>query len=431
MHLLKCLLSITVALLSCGAYATAFEDLDRACVQQSPYLQHLGVALNADQCLEARDLVNSKLDFRTAPDPTALLKQMQKLNSNTLSKPVKSLRLMSYNVALLEAKALGLATVMSSPYLNERRERLPEAIFATQADVIFLQEVWVGSVRFFEDEAEKHGYTSFSTNKKNYDDGLMLLVRNDFMNDSKTLSVRAIRYETQSYIETYGTLSVARGMIKVSLEHEKLGRLHLYNTHLLSFRGNWLDRINQTRELGKNIVESTPEDDLVFVGGDMNAGPYYRDDHWVGYLGYQAQDWWRNAVAYPALLHYGRLNDLMVMGLSEEDADLDVRYGNAVFNKLNKAKDSPGSMADWCKAIPPHRVFTATDCNSLHTAQYPEYEQPARQDHLFVHDTLGRIKVRDRKILFTEQIRISDAITTELSDHYGVMVDVDIGAEKC
>lgn len=429
MHLPSWFLLILAALLSSGAYAKAFEDLDRACVQQSPYLQHLGVALEADQCLEARDLVNSALDFKSAPDPTTLLKQMQKLNSNTLSKPVKSLRLLSYNVALLEAKALGLLSVMSSPHLNARRELLPEAIFATEADVIFLQEVWVGSVKFFEDVAEKNGYTPFSSNKKNYDDGLMLLVKNDFMNDAKMLSVRAIRFNTQSYLETYGTLSVARGMIRISLDHKRLGTVHLYNTHLLSFRGYWEGRIHQARELGQNIVESTHEDDLVFVGGDMNAGPYYRDNYWTGYYG-QAEDWWKNAVAYPAILHYGRLNDLMVMGLSKEDADLDVSDGNMVFNKLNRAQYSSGSMADWCKERP-HRVFTATDCNSLHTSQYPEYEQPARQDHLFVHDSLGRIKVRNRQILFTEQIRINDEITTELSDHYGVMVDIEVGAEKC
>jgi endonuclease/exonuclease/phosphatase family metal-dependent hydrolase len=418
-----------VAFLICNVslvWAASFHELDNTSLIDSPYLRHLALAIGCEGAMTARELVhNSDVIYITAPDPTQLLQNMQRKNQTKSSGQKKSLRLLSYNVALLDANAFGIFNVIKTPLLEERRQVLPESIFTQDADIVFLQEAWIESTTHFLSTAQKYGYKHFIGERQKYDDGLMILVKDSLIDHAEPVEVERKPYETQYYLETYSGAGKLRALLRVSLDVATLGRIHLYNTHLLSFRLNWQNRMLQARELGRHIAYTTTEHDLVFVGGDINAGPYYRDDEWAGVVSSRAGDWWRNAAAYPLLLHYGQLDDLMIMGLDAKDADVEVRLGKSVPNQAIDLTKPIGAYAEWCKQIS-HVIFTATDCNSLHLRQYPGFEQPARQDHLFVRDPEHRVRVKSRSLVLTERFWLTPDIETELSDHYGVLANISV-----
>ena len=70
-------------------------------------------------------------------------------------------------------------------------------------------------------------------------------------------------------------------------------------------------------------------------------------------------------------------------------------------------------------------TFTATDCNSLYMKQYAGTEPPARLDHLLAHDPGGRIHALSTSVVLTEPEAVDvGGCKVELSDHYGLLVDV-------
>jgi hypothetical protein len=120
-------------------------------------------------------------------------------------------------------------------------------------------------------------------------------------------------------------------------------------------------------------------------------------------------------LAYPLLLHFGGLVDLVVMGRSPENAASDVDLGAQVKTV------SP----EWCAQIG-HSTFTASDCNALYRIQYEGTEYPARIDHLLASDPTGRIHVAKSGLIFTDKVHFGDGLVIEPSDHYGIFVDLRV-----
>src|SRR5690606_29976957 len=70
----------------------------------------------------------------------------------------------------------------------------------------------------------------------------------------------------------------------------------------------WQERDVQARALGGR-ARSHDEDDIVIVGGDLNAGPYYPEDSFGSDGEATLTGWWHNSMMYPLMLHYGGLVD--------------------------------------------------------------------------------------------------------------------------
>ncbi len=409
--------------LALGLYA---GEKDEQLVASSPNLSHLASALVASENTTVAALFDvGNLNFHAAPDPTPLLLNMHRRNQGQLQGPSTSLSVLSFNVALLEAKAFGLITLIQSPYVEERRPHLPALLLRRGYDVLLLQEVWSADVARFQAAAERFGYHSFLGPRGKYDDGLLVLVKKTTFPDVTNARVTATNYSSQFLIEYLPGFWVKRGFLRVSLRHKDIGVVHLYDTHLQSFRGHWQERMNQARELGNNIRDVASDNDIVIVGGDMNAGPYYRDDTWLTPNGKAEGDWWKNAVSYPVLLHYADLTDLVIMGLPSEHADADVTLGNRVVNNPALATTHPGAEPDWCNNTP-SIIFTATDCNSMNFQQYAGIEYPARQDHLFARDPMRRIRVTASGLAFTDKILFGPKVRIEPSDHYAAYARLEI-----
>jgi hypothetical protein len=122
-------------------------------------------------------------------------------------------------------------------------------------------------------------------------------------------------------------------------------------------------------------------------------------------------------------MHYGGLDDMHNLAAPA----LDVVRGSSLPGGLGRHPDVPLGRAGWCESCP-QDTFTATDCNSLYFRQYGGTEFPARIDHLLLRDPGRRVRVRDSEIVFTEPRDFGSAGRFELSDHYGVSVDIDVSA---
>lgn len=406
-------------------WALGGSESDSIRLRDNPNLAHLAEALGEDLSLLELFERGDNLDFVAAPNPTALLRATAALDDERPDTQGTSLRLLSQNVALLDAKLLGFIDYARTPFLDERRTALPDRFLREGHDVLFFQEVWLPEdLALFTEAAAAAGYLAFPGNRDGHNDGLLLLVRESIVAAGTAPESDALAYQAQDGLEHFPGPGIKRGYQWVRFAHAEIGPVLLFNTHMQAFSGNWHRRLAQSRELGVTLREMALDGELVFVAGDMNAAPYYRTADWALPDGSVEEVWWKNALSYPVLLAYGELEDLAVMGRALADADSDVTLGDLVVNDATSAATTPGARAGYCDDTPP-TTFTATDCNSLYFAQYAGTEFPARLDHIHARDPEGRVRVVDSRLMFTAAEAFGD-VETEPSDHYGVSVDLMI-----
>ncbi len=393
---------------------------DDALLLSSPALHHLAKAINNDDIRTASDLFTyaDELRFLKAPNPSLLLKEMQHENAMRLKDSSflqgEKLSILTYNVGLLDVQLLGYIDYAKTPYLNERRQQLPKLIFEQAKDIIFLQEVWQEEdVLYFGKIASENGYKSFIGPRDNYNDGLITFVKKNILGPD--FLFHAEPFVSQNSFEFFPGPQILRGFHHITIYHPRLGTLHLCNAHLLAWPQKWDIRMEQAREITLYTSQNSRSEDLVFIAGDMNSGPYYKNDSWTMPDQTIVSDWWKNAIAYAIFLHYGDLNDLSAMGRPADQASSDVDLANNFTNNITA----------WCKNTP-HVVFTATDCNNLYEKQYKGTEYPARLDHIFARDLQRRIAVQKSGLLFTNKHRFTTHLSIEPSDHYGVFVDLSV-----
>ena len=402
--------------------AVGDEPLDLVRLDETPELAYLQKALG-EPGLRVADLFRADPPaFRAAPDPSPLLLAHRAANPLApASGSASPLTVLTWNVALLDAKVFGFIKYSRSPFLEERCGRLPAVAPQGGFDVVLLQEVWrAADVERFRTAAEAAGYRVFVGPRDDYDDGLLLLVRSEALGTEPPV-VEAVPYADSDSLEYFPGPWIRRGFLAVRFTHPRLGPVVAYDTHLLAWPGNWPIRMRQARQLALHARAAAATGALVVLGGDLNAGSYYLGDDWKDGKGKSFTGWWANTQSYALLSHYGGLKDLFLMGRTEEEALRDVEYGRAVVNAPDEALTVPGGAPGWCES---HygRNFTATDCNRLYFLQYAGTERPARMDHLFVGAPEGRVHVERSAILFSERGDYGAPEPTEPSDHLGVAV---------
>lgn len=416
-------LSLVVALSLTAACGPRIHPLgsvpeDNESVTDVPALRHVASVLRSSS-LQVKDLFNKRnLKFTGAPNPTTLLKDFETEN-NTRAHDGTLLSVLTYNVALLKAEPFGIHYAVS-PNLDLRLPVLPAQVMSAGFDIICLQEVWHDfSLQKFKDEAPARGYRLFAQDRSKYTDGLVILVKESILADGDNPSVENVPYESQDPKEFWPGPSVKRGYLHVRINHRTLGAMDIFDTHSRAFPENWMARMEQGRQLGLAVKDAAGSDGLAFVTGDMNAGPYYREDTWTSPDGKEHKDWFSNALSWALTMHYGGLDDLFAMGTEAQD----VYQGNTVVNHWRDATSTPGSLPGWC-ARTPNVVLTATDCNALYFQQYAGTEYPARLDHVMAHDPGKRLRVVGSGLEFTERLNWGNQGSFELSDHYGVGISM-------
>jgi endonuclease/exonuclease/phosphatase family metal-dependent hydrolase len=421
----------TLGVVACdyGAVGLGGDEADDFVVADAAATAHIGAALDGGASLTFRQLIEQGdgLVFNSAPDPSALLSSTNALDDTRARAGRRPLSMMTYNVALLDVNIFGVVPYAETPDLERRRDVIAGLIFDRGVDVVMLQEVWLAEdVEEFTRTAEDFGYRAFAQERTGHNDGLMTFIRKAIVQPGAEYEFHYDAYGSQSATEYFPGPGIQRGWNSVRFIHRELGPIHVFNTHMQAFAENWLGRVKQARELGIVMRDAVASDetknDLVFAGGDFNAGPYYKNSNWKLPDGSEQTFWLHNAISYPVLLAYGELVDLAIMGRPAEDALADVVLGNTVINDPAKAADVPGAAEEWC-ASTPHTTFTASDCNSLYFAQYAGTEFPARLDHLLARDPDERIVVTSSALTFTDKQRFGDK-EVEPSDHYAVVVEM-------
>ena len=420
------LLSALVAGCDLGEVAMGGDETDSFKLIDASAMRHLGEALEGGADLTLSDIFDrgDSLEFSASPNPAALLTGTNTLDDNRSRQGRVPVSMLTWNVALLDVNLLGVIPYAETPDLERRRRVLPGLAFATGADIIAMQEVWLEQdVETFTRRGREFGYRAFVHERQGHNDGLITFIREDAIAGGSTTSFEFESYGSQVTTEYFPGPGIARGWNSVRFVHRDAGPIHVFNTHMQAFPENWLGRVKQARELGiqvREIQEATG--DLVLVAGDFNAGPYYSKAEWTVPDGTIADRWLHNAISYPTLLTYGNLVDAAIMGRAANDAIADITLGDTVVNNADTALDIPGAEAGWCDRTP-NTTFTATDCNSLYFDQYAGTEYPARLDHILISDGDERVVVTKSELQFTEQRSFGDLVR-EPSDHYAVRVDL-------
>jgi endonuclease/exonuclease/phosphatase family metal-dependent hydrolase len=388
---------------------------DEVRLVDSPLLRHLAAAAR-DDALRVRDVLRppAKL-YRSPPDPSELFAAQFAGHAALPRSTGRPLRLLTFNVALLDRGYLGQRVV--SPHIGLRRTVLPEAIFGGGWDVVLLQEVWnEAEAELFTRRAEAQGYT-VHTGAQRYGHGLLMAVRS-------SLVAREERgehvYATQYHLEGAPGPSIRRGFLRWSFDSAEHGRrFTFFNTHASAFPEASARRNMQLRRLG--LAAAAASTDVVIVGGDLNAGFYYERDRRPNPLGKATKNWWANSASLPMLLHYGGLEDMHNLAGPAEDV---IRM-QSVPGSLGRDGTVPFGRASWCDDCP-RDTFTVTECNSLYHQQYAGTEYPSRIDHLLLRDPGRIVRVISSEIVFQERHDFGSAGRFELSDHYGLSIDISV-----
>ncbi len=456
------------ALRSCEELAAEERPPDRSLLTGSPALAHLADAfeLPAGGHPEAAvDLICAGPVSRPGaipPEAGPLLRDMAA--GNPAPRPgAIPLRVMTWNVALLDVW-LGPVHHAESPFREQRRAALLDGVLALDPppDVLLLQEVWLREDSdALVEEAAQRGYVAATwqgrsegrRERRRDTAGLMTLVRRELLDAEPgqhftdvqvdATPARVQLADEQAWLPAKDRFT--RGWLRVRFEHDLLGTVSIFNTHLHPYPDNWRLRAQAARELGLQVAEAGEAGALVFVGGDVNSAPWYADDAWVlpAAAGGRVDDvGFENAIAWAALLHYGELVDLAVRGWRERP-DRDVVVGRSVRNDpgfydaevfrpdepplakpfhachpgMRRAPPACGSH------VPP--TFTVSDCNALYMKQYAGTEPPARLDHLLARDPDDRVHALSAEVVLTDAgaVDVGDC-RVELSDHYGLLVDL-------
>lgn len=419
-----CLAAGTAACGPAAAPALGSHDVDAHKLADRPNLAHLSAALPSGSAGTIHDLfeLQDNLVFDRAPDPTDMLVSAAASDDARKGTVREELRVLSFNAGLLDTTVFGFIPYKKTPLIDERREALPAMLIEYGHDILMLQEVWTDrDATFFIDAFEAAGYKAVTSGRAGYNDGILVAIKADLIDGD--LSTTGVEYEKQDGLEYFPGPAIRRGFQSVAFRHKTLGDVVVFNTHMQAFSTAWKERMAQARQLGIAVRDAAKDADVVLVGGDMNAGPYYKNREWTLPDGKVETVWWQNTVSYPLLLEYGGLSDLVVMGRAAEDAASDVTLGQTVKNDASKSTEVPGVDPAWCRDTP-HIAFTASDCNTLYFQQYGGTEYPARLDHVLGRFADDRVRVSHAAVTFTESLTFGSA-QTEPSDHYGVEVTLE------
>lgn len=402
---------------------------DAAKLADVPELKHLGAVYAGGAEATVADLYRNT-SFTAAPDPSELLRADQASNAANVNEGT-ALRLLDYNIALLDVHVFGFIPYNHTPYLDERRGELPALILGAGYDIIGLEEVWQPQdLAAFEAEAAKDGYLSFHGPRDQYDDGVLVLIKKELVAPGTTPVATSQAYEAQDPKEYSPGPKMKRGYVEVSFEHPTLGRILVFGTHMLAFPDKWAHRMSEARQLGHRVSGQMGDDALAFVMGDMNAGPYYPTDTWTPPKGDVETGWWANAASYPLLRYYGGLSDLYLRGRPAEEATADVDLGKKLV-ELGKGKPNDQVVvSEVCPDLLFPDRYTVSDCDVLYGMQYKDTEYPARMDLVLAADPRNRVYVTGSKTAFTERKSFNGSPEMEPSDHLGVSVDVRIAPIK-
>ena len=175
------LLSLAV-LCACdlGAIGIGGDETDGFKIADSAPTEHLGAALDGGAALTFGQLFEQGegIAFAGKPDPSALLTATNIVDDERDRTGRAPLSILSYNLALLDAKLLGFIPYAQTPDLDARRKITAGRVFARGVDIVLLQELWLDEdVAEFFSSADEFGYRGFVQDRNGHNDGLGIFIK--------------------------------------------------------------------------------------------------------------------------------------------------------------------------------------------------------------------------------------------------------------
>ncbi len=420
--------TLSVSLAACSPNVPGDLGLraqDQVKVGESPALLHVAAALEGGGDRTVADLLaDEEPKFKAAPDPSDLFDAMY-VEHKALPPLAEgdNLRVLTFNVGLLD-RWYPFVTV-GVPEVDARRARLAEMILSDGWDVLFLQEAWEHvDVQRFEAAAASRGYRVYGGSRQSHDQhGLVIIVREAIIDPVYREVIDEVDFDQQYEPEDFPGPGVRRGYITWRFRHATTGvDLRLVSTHIVSYNDRWFARDFEVRELGL-AVRGAPAEEVVIVGGDFNAAPYYPHDSFGMVDGEPVTGWWRNSMMYPLMLHYGGMVD--VHALAQPATDVSLMAMVPPYDEAGWAREPYGDRS-WCEGQV-NTTFSWDWCNELAFASGGETEYGARLDYLFLRDRQRQARVLESSLVYTDAVDFGEAGELPRSDHYGFAATLRIG----
>lgn len=392
----------------------------------APALAHLAAAIDGGDGMKLVDLLaDPEPSFARAPDPSDLL--AAQASEHQALPPIADgvdLKILTANVGLLDRWYP--FTTVGVPEIDHRREYFADILLADGWDVLCLEEVWedadVDRVRA---AAESRGYRVYAgTSAHHQEHGLVIAIRESILDPGAPEVQIERQFENEYDAETFPGPGVRRGYLSWSFGHAASGaKLRVIATHVVAYNQHWRTRTFEARELGL-FAATSPSDELVILGGDFNAGPYYPTDVFGEVDGEPVGEWFRNAIMYPVLLHYGEMIDVLAAaGRATDVAAMDAQVD--LYDAAAWAREAYGDAAACPERV--GEVLTWDWCNDLAFASGGETEWGARLDFIFLRDLKKIARVRDASVVYVDPIQMGDR-ALYLSDHFGVATTLRVPA---
>ncbi len=217
--------------------------------------------------------------------------------ANSLAPSSNQLKVLTYNVG-----ALAPFKKIPNPTSEKRIKTICNRLRNSTYDVIFLQEVWTrearktlsqcglsyvvhgekeaglvtkfkrGELTYFKLKAIAQAYRLIFPKSYGYDTGLMILSRFP-LKDVKVKRFQENGLEKRSFLD--GEFPVNKGILSATIEHPRLGKLLLANTHLVSFYPDFSYNQQRKRQLDEvlTFINKQEKFDGIILGGDFNTSP--------------------------------------------------------------------------------------------------------------------------------------------------------------
>lgn len=306
-----------------------------------------------------------------------------------------NLRVATFNVGMLEVGS-------PVPLIGERLSALGAEVKRTldeqNIDILSIQEAW--TKESLETLETAHPDYQLIAEVRNpswpklimyHDTGLAYLIKKSIPVDSAQFLPFSSR---PSYVCGFG-LICQRGVLSLGL---RLGdqRVRVLNTHLtpiydlIEYRAAQLEEIQKIR-----FVEAYMENEAVILAADLNAGPSFGDlrDGDDGDIFY----WQGNSNIFLSFMHASpRCIDTV-------DSFLGTEFANGLYTQDRD------------------RNFLTAQSQSTRV------EPSQRLDHVIVCDSARtRTVVNSVSLLFEEPLALDNGTKTHLSDHFGLVVEIEI-----
>jgi endonuclease/exonuclease/phosphatase family metal-dependent hydrolase len=301
-------------------------------------------------------------------------------SNNGENSPTRSIRILTYNVGLLEFSMFGVVVFSNPPYAQKRLPFIPIAIRRENADIVCIQECYEDShARYLINELRDlyPFYARECASGVRIHNGLLIFSK------WKISRSKFVNYEKLSIVES---MVVNKGFLEASIDVPGLGYVTIANAHTTA--GGEVDPHCTTTENWREaellqcihslrLAEAAGHH--VMLAGDLNCGPE------------------ASAGNYEFVLQQG-FRDLF-LDVPQTTKLLDDMYSWHPKNFLNM--HGPHSHT------PPQRI---------------DHVMVSSKDEVFMSWS-----VEDARIVFTEEIvplRLSSRLSSTISDHYGVCIDL-------